>query len=134
MLYHYISPRIYILLLKTQTDKQDNRLLCNTKIAVARGVYFHFTSSPAQIRQSTTSGVVNTGEQVILIYSFSVLSLMSSTTQTSNILVSFFFSDTFRNTEKKNWNLETPPTTALNCEYATDTNVFCFNTNRLNKK
>lgn len=41
-------------------------LLCNTKIGEA------YTSPPPQIRQNITSGNVNTGEQVILMYSFSV--------------------------------------------------------------
>lgn len=106
-------------------------LLCNTKSVVACGVYSRFTSSSALIRQNITSGNVNTGEQVILMYSFFVLSLMSYTTQASTVASQCVFPQPLA-MQKQNESLETPPTTELNYECATDTNAVVL-TNRVNK-
>lgn len=59
-------------------------LLCKKEIALAEGVYFHFTSSALWISPKTTSGDVNSGEQVILLYSISILPVLSYDAQAKN--------------------------------------------------
>lgn len=68
-------------------------LLCNTKIGEA------YTSPPPQIRQNITSGNVNTGEQVILMYSFSVA--FDELHHSVQWHLSEFCSETLRNAARK---------------------------------